>query len=1251
MLKKVYLTLLFAVISLTLVYSQAGNASLTGIIKDKKSGETLPFINIVIKNGATQVAGGATDFDGKYNLKPIVPGTYDVEISSVGYKKMRQTGVVIKGNIINFLDIKLDPTSVDIDEVEIVAYKVPLITKDGGANQTTVTREEIRNMSARNATAIIATVGGVQTATNGDVSVRGARAENTFTYIDGVKVRGSANLPKASLEEVSVITGGIPANFGDATGGIVRITTRGASSTFFGGFDLLSSGFKGADGKGLGLDAYANNQVEGYISGPLLSKKDSAGNKVKPLLGFFISGNYRNILDNRPSAVGNYKIKKEVLEGLIKNPVSYSNVEIGQGEDPNSSNGRILLNGSPVNPLTFDNIRTFDVLPNVNTLKDGDWEKLPAKQNSGQKAYSLTTKLNVNTTPTVNLSFGGTFDYSNQFQYNFDNALLNSDNNQRRTDYTWRGFGSFTQRFLNDETDSNATVKNAFYTIMVDYTQRKLRDQDDSHRDNFFDYGYVGKFDQIQLPFYTFLDSFGGAYFHDGFNQYDVQFTPSDVNADLSAITNSLFELYKQNGIPIRNLNTVDASALLNGIAPPNVYEIWRNFGSQSNAYQLFDQNQFRITSSGSGDIKNHAVTVGFEFEQLTERGFNLSPVRLWSTARLLVNNHINNLDKTEIASEQYIDGNTYYTYNRVVELASQASFDRNLRTSLGLDPSGSDFLYLDALSPDQLDLSFFNPDELFNGGQNPLVGYYGYDYKGKKTSSKPSFDDFFNEVDENGNKTRAIGAFEPIYISGYLMDKFSFDDIIFNIGLRIDRFDANQSVLKDQYVLGETYTAGSNPKNFVIPSNIKDDYVVYTNSTENPTTLKGFRNGSTWYNAEGIEVEDPSVLRGDEGIAPYLVNESETRTNLNSKSFKDYTPQVIFMPRIAFSFPISDQAVFSAHYDVLTQRPENNNRLDPINYLFITSLSGNATDFVSNPALKPTRTTDYELGFQQMISKSSSLKIAGFYRELKDMIQALTLIEAWPTTYTTFGNIDFGTIKGLTLSYDMRRTNNITLRASYTLQFANATGSSSTTGINLARSGEPNLRIVNPTDQDQRHQFLATIDYRYGSGSDYNGPVWGGKQVFSNAGVNLIGNLGSGSPYSGQRLANQAAFITGAANPRLDGSINGSRLPSQFTLNLQMDKSFELKVGKDKINETKIANLNAYLLVNNLLNTLNIVDVYRYTGSATDDGFLSDPASQSIINATLNPSSFRELYQLKQNNPFNYGNPRTIQLGLRLDF
>ena len=70
-----------------------------------------------------------------------------------------------------------------------------------------------------------------------------------------------------------------------------------------------------------------------------------------------------------------------------------------------------------------------------------------------------------------------------------------------------------------------------------------------------------------------------------------------------------------------------------------------------------------------------------------------------------------------------------------------------------------------------------------------------------------------------------------------------------------------------------------------------------------------------------------------------------------------------------------------------------------------------------------------------------------------------------------------------------------------------------------------------------------------------------------------------------------------------------------------------------------------------NLLNTQNILGVYRATGNANDDGYLSEAQFQSIIAAQIDEASFREYYALRMNNPFNYSLPRTIRLGVKLDF
>ena len=76
-------------------------------------------------------------------------------------------------------------------------------------------------------------------------------------------------------------------------------------------------------------------------------------------------------------------------------------------------------------------------------------------------------------------------------------------------------------------------------------------------------------------------------------------------------------------------------------------------------------------------------------------------------------------------------------------------------------------------------------------------------------------------------------------------------------------------------------------------------------------------------------------------------------------------------------------------------------------------------------------------------------------------MIQIVKTNYAYPISYLTYGNIDFSTVKGFSALYELRRTGNTSLSANYTLQFANGTGSSATSGYSLVNTGQPNLRTT----------------------------------------------------------------------------------------------------------------------------------------------------------------------------------------------
>ncbi len=1240
MIRKLLLTFGLILSGGIMLFAQQG--ALKGKVIDKTTKEPVPFANIVLENNGTMIGGATSDFDGNYQIKPIPPGKYSLKATYIGYKTVIVNGMAISADKTRFYDIVMTPTSETLDEVEIVDYTVPLISKDETSSGASVTSEEISKMPNRSANAVATTVGGVFSKDGERGSVRGARSNATAMYIDGIRVIGNSSVPQSAIEQVDVILGGTPAQYGDATSGVINVTTKGASRKFGAGLEMETSQF---------LDAFGYNRLGFNVMGPLIKGKDKNGTA---LLGFFIAGDGYYRKDGALSAVGHYYAKDDVLANLEQNPLR-----------PAGSGSGTFING--------------------NFLRNDDLQKLNYSKNTTNWNINLLGNISVRTTENITLTFGGAYNRSHRNAFRSSNgpdpSLLNYKKNGVFNDETIRGYVRFTQRFPS-ASDSKSLLKNVLYTIQADYTKVRGEHGDPNHWDDIFKYGYLGKFSTYKSPTYELgSDTVNGITYDNVWllNKWDYDtlttWTPEDYNPLVAQYTTSYYNTFAgySEGHYDNTDNILLGGGLLNGSRPGSVYGLYQSPGTNQVGYGRYDNDQYNLKLDASMDLGDHDIKLGFQYEQRSNSGISWATTGMWNLMRQLTNFHIMELDKDNpylVQHDGIVDTIIYY---RKYDALTQRTFDKNLREKLGLPVDGLDFITIDSYDYDnqtieyfdkngdkhtvQLDKDLFNidmfaPDELWNDG-NSYISYYGFDYKGNKLKNQPTYDDFFGKQDANGMYTRNIGSFKPIYMAGYIQDKFSIKDLIFNIGVRVDRFDANQKVLKDPYLLFPAKTAsevnnlGGNQISH--PGNIGSDYVVYADKVENPTRVTGYRNGNIWYNAQGVEIQDPSILDVGSGISPVLQNQNQDRVDINS--FKDYDPQVSIMPRISFSFPISDEALFFAHYDVLTQRPSSNTYTTPATYYYFNTISG----AINNPSLTPEKTIDYELGFTQKLNNTSAITFSTFYREMRNMIQLYRFNGAYPKDYTSYNNLDFGTVKGLTVDYDLRRTGNIQLRASYTLQFADATGSSTTTAASLIAAGLPNLRSTFPMPWDRRHQFNIVFDFRYADGKKYNGPRINrdksGKapiDLLSNFGVNMTLSGGSGVPYTASR--NVTSPISGGVH-LLRGTYGGSRLPWQFRIDMRVDKDFYFKARKKKDGSTHQSYMNVYFLVLNVLNTHNVMNVYPYTGNADDDGYLAAPEWQREINNQLDPESYRELYSIYVNRPGNYSAPRQIRFGVSFNF
>ncbi|MEX0967504.1 MAG: TonB-dependent receptor [Bacteroidia bacterium] len=1220
-------------------WSQSSPGEVSGRITDAQTGEPIMFANVVAELNGAQKGGSATDVEGYYTIKPLTPGSYTIRVTYVGYRPFESRNVIVNAGRITKVDIKMTSSATQLTTVDFVEYVKPLIELDETTQGETITKEEIKALPTRSVNQAAAIAGGVYSKDGGTPNIKGARTDATEYYIDGMKVRGRLSMPQNAIEQLQVITGGVPAEYGDAIGGIISITTRGPSTRFGGGLELISSEM---------FDPYGYNLLEANVTGPLIVKdKDDRRDSV--MLGYFLAGNVSRTRDNDPSAIGIYTIKDDVLDEIQRNPIRPAPGGIG-------------------------------FVPASEFLTQDDFELGKIKPNTDEINFNLSGKLDFQPVKNFNVTAGGQFGYRNYNEYIYSYSLVNSSNNPQVIRSNYRGYLRFGQNF---DYDSASTIKNAYYSVQVDYSKQYFTRQDDTHKDNVFDYGYLGSFETYRAPFYaldTIVVNGQKTYTNvlQGYQDTLVKFTPAGLNPTTENYTKQFFDL--QDG-DVSSLNEVVAfGGLRNGDAPRIIYSLWNNSGAQYPNYQKLEEDQFNLFATASGNVGNHAIKFGVQFEQRVERSYGINATGLWTQMRQLMNSHLSQLDTANpvgrYRDEVFQDTVDFLPFDEsVTNPDAQSDFDRNFRQSL-IDRGATDIygnpitersiINIDRYSPADYSLDMFSADDLLSQG-NSLVAYYGYDYKGDKLKGRPSLADFVDD------ERRLLAPYNPIYVAGYIEDKFAFRDLIFRVGVRVDRFDANQPVLKDPYSLYPIRTAGEISDNYNHPGNIGSDFKVYVNDLSSPSPqIVGYRDGDTWYDETGAEINDPNniALSTTTGtIQPYLLN---TEEELTTESFEDYQPQVSVMPRVSFSFPISDQASFFANYDVLTQRPRTYNIGGIEDYFFLESRS---TRRINNPALRPEKRINYELGFKQKLSVNTALTLQAFYGEIRDMVQVVRVVQAYPIEYTSYGNIDFGTVKGFAAKYDLRKLpgSNVSLNFNYTLQFADGTGSSATSGANFANLGLPGLRIPVPLSYDVRHNIAAVVDYRYLDGPRYNGPVWvrGEKDgtnpaaeaddkkdipLLENMGFNLLINARSGEPYTQQENVTQAVAIGVAQRRALSGNINGSRLPWQFRADLKVDRNFLLGTNRDDsevsaYRQNNPMTLNVYIWVSNLLNSLNVVNVYAYTGSPDDDGFLASvEGRQTAANAT-STEAYVDQYSLKVDNPANYAQPRFIRLGAIFNF
>jgi outer membrane receptor protein involved in Fe transport len=229
------IVLLFFVHGLT--FGQ-GTGQIRGQVVDSETSEPLAGVNVVLVG--TQF-GAATDANGNYAIINVPVGTHEVRASLVGYTGMTQTDVVVNLNQPTRVDFALEEAVVEGQEV-IVTAEQNILKKEVSSTQQVVTSAQLMETpAARSLEDFLEKQVGVTS----DLRIRGGSTDQTGTIVNGITFtddrmgKPDAGIPLSAVDQVSVISGGFNAEYGNFRSGLIDISTKtGGREGYSGRVDL-----------------------------------------------------------------------------------------------------------------------------------------------------------------------------------------------------------------------------------------------------------------------------------------------------------------------------------------------------------------------------------------------------------------------------------------------------------------------------------------------------------------------------------------------------------------------------------------------------------------------------------------------------------------------------------------------------------------------------------------------------------------------------------------------------------------------------------------------------------------------------------------------------------------------------------------------------------------------------------------------------------------------------------------------------
>ena len=268
---KITLSILLTILLSSISF--AGNTGkISGRITDKANGEPLIGANVFIQS---LKIGASSDANGDYFILNVPPGTYTLTVSMIGYEKINKTNIMIIVDRTTTQNFSLQTVSIEVENVIVVAER-PVIDKDLTASEQIITSKILETSGAQTIRDALERLPGIfsdnsrlawqRGATKG--YVRGSSNVQAVYMIDNLSVNSGivsdnySGFNTSTIEQISVLTGGYNAEYGEGRSAVVNIVTKEAPEGIHGS---ISARMRPAGVYHFGRNMYSNDNND-YVS-------------------------------------------------------------------------------------------------------------------------------------------------------------------------------------------------------------------------------------------------------------------------------------------------------------------------------------------------------------------------------------------------------------------------------------------------------------------------------------------------------------------------------------------------------------------------------------------------------------------------------------------------------------------------------------------------------------------------------------------------------------------------------------------------------------------------------------------------------------------------------------------------------------------------------------------------------------------------------------------------------------------------